>query len=135
MKDTIRTQSVFRRGEREVRLPNVRRLSRQLHEDKEQEVRESTTTNHLLMQMGQFVDHDLTLAPEAGKIQQINSVSTVLFNFVISELFCCRPDLRDDIERCANIEILEDEQDEDKIYLENDNLDCLRFTRSDKADM
>ena len=61
--------------------------------------------------------------------------STVLFNFVISELFCCRPDLRDDIERCANIEILEDEQDEDKIYLENDNLDCLRFTRSDKADM
>ena len=119
-----------------MRLPNARRLSRQLHEDKEPppDGRMSTTTNHLLMQMGQFIDHDLTLAPEDGKIQQINSVTTFSFNFVISELFCCRPDLRDNIERCANIEILEDEQDEDKIYL-NTTLDCLRFTRSEKADM
>ena len=42
--------------------------------------------------------------------------------------------MRDNIERCANIEILEDEQDEDKIYL-NTTLDCLRFTRSNKADI
>ena len=67
-------------------------------------------------------------------LQQINSVPTFLFNFVISELFCCRPDLRDNIERCANIEILEDEQDEDKMYL-NTTLDCLWFTRSNKADI
>ena len=52
--------------ERDVLLPNVRRISRNIHQLPEGQELLSDTTSHMLMQMGQFVDHDLVLSPELG---------------------------------------------------------------------
>ena len=60
----------------------------------------------MLMQMGQFVDHDITLIPEG-------------------ELNCCRESLRDD-PLCANIEISRLDLREDNIYKESrDRRGCI----------
>ena len=70
---------------------------------------------HLLMQRGQFVDHDIILTPEG-------------------ELNCCLESLRDD-PLCANIEISRVDLAEDHIYRESRDRGwrqrCLKFTRSD----
>ena len=52
--------------ESDVLLPNVRRISRNIHQLPEGQELLSDTTSHMLMQMGQFVDHDLVLSPELG---------------------------------------------------------------------
>ena len=49
-----------------VMLPNARTLSRELHEIGDRKLEVSKRTSHMLMQFGQFLDHDITMAPEPG---------------------------------------------------------------------
>ena len=60
-----------------ILLPNPRTLSITLHYDKKEENLESATSSHMVMQMGQFVDHDITLAPEEGT-NNINICSLII---------------------------------------------------------
>ena len=113
IKDTVRAKIHGRQVV--VELPNPRTLSRNLHSMEEGLDRLSTRSSHLLMQMGQFVDHDITLTPEG-------------------ELNCCRDSLRED-PLCANIQIPRLDLREDHIYRESRDRRfrqrCLKFTRSD----
>ena len=54
---------------RTILLPNARTLSKELHYTKDERNLESSTSTHMVMQIGQFVDHDITLAPEDGKYE------------------------------------------------------------------
>ena len=113
IKDSVRAN--IRGREVVVELPNARTLSRNLHTMEQGLDRLSTRSSHLLMQMGQFVDHDIILTPEG-------------------ELNCCLESLRDD-PLCANIKISGVDLGEDHIYRESRDRGwrqrCLKFTRSD----
>ena len=64
IKDTVRARINGR--EVVVELPNPRTLSRNLHTMEQGVELHSVRTSHMLMQMGQFIDHDITLIPEGG---------------------------------------------------------------------
>ena len=63
-----RVKATINGQESDVLLPNVRRISRNIHQLPEGQELLSDTTSHMLMQMGQFVDHDLVLSPELGHL-------------------------------------------------------------------
>ena len=53
-------------GYKPILLPNARTLSSKLHYSKDEKSRISDTSTLMLMQFGQFVDHDIALSPEDG---------------------------------------------------------------------
>ena len=54
-----------RGGRLDRRLPNPRAMSKKNHPD---ENKPDTRYTHMVMQFGQFLDHDLTLTPKDGKL-------------------------------------------------------------------
>ena len=74
-----RVKATINGVESDVLLPNVRRISRNIHQLPEGQELLSDTTSHMLMQMGQFVDHDLVLSPELGHL--ISHSHSFLRNF------------------------------------------------------
>ena len=49
-----------------IRLPNARTLSRNLHQLKDGASKTCQRKSHMLMQFGQFLDHEMVLSPEPG---------------------------------------------------------------------
>ena len=97
---------------RMIMLPNARRLSRNLHYNA-QNTETSPASTHLVMQMGQFVDHDLSLAPERGKYRKKLREKQ---NDICSDGVDCCGNFRDTRSICAPIDILQQDFDEDDIY-------------------
>merc|ERR1712142_296349 len=102
-----------------VELPLARALSNRLHQlkagDKKPGV--SNRTSHMLMQFGQFVDHDIVLTPEPEKR-------------------CCRMEVRNSGD-CKNIRIKPGDSKTDKIYNNKEarkkgepKQNCIPFSRS-----
>ena len=86
IKDRIET--TLKGQTRKVLIPNARRLSRVLHYNRRFSEEESETSSHLLMQMGQFLDHDLSLAPEL-------------------EFDCCNETIGKNESLCATVNVLQ----------------------------
>ena len=99
-----------RGGRLDRRLPNPRAMSKKNHPD---ENKPDTRYTHMVMQFGQFLDHDLTLTPE-------------------QELHCCDDAVltedegnTQDLRFCFNIDVKND------IFYKSLDVKCLPFTRSD----
>jgi len=95
-------KDVPRGGVNPSTLPNARSVSRAVHRPQQGE--KSTNATLMLMQFGQFLDHDITLTPEP-------------------EAECCDEELREE-EVCFNIDA-----STDRFFL--DKKECLPFCRSD----
>jgi hypothetical protein len=100
-----------RKGKRiRIKLPRVRDLARSLHSTTK-EIPKSEQTTHMLMQWGQFLDHDITLTPNR-------------------ELRCCQTIFKND-PVCARIMIGRHRKESDPIFkFENKHQACIPFTRS-----
>jgi len=106
-------------GDKRIILPNTRLISRRVHQNHEARPRHSSLYSHLLMQYAQFLDHDITLAPEP-------------------ELECCSQALKNTT-RCFNIVL----DEENFLDLANDPIhffshpkkhqNCISLSRSDPA--
>jgi len=112
-----RTEKYSRR--KRITLPNPRLLSKNLHQNRSKRKPESSLATHLLMQFGQFLDHDVTLTPEP-------------------ELECCSEELKHD-RRCGSIEMDWTnflDVSKDPILMESipaKSQTCISFSRSDPA--
>jgi len=100
-------------------LPNARFISKRVHQNKEQESIKQSTVTHILMQFGQFLDHDITLTAEP-------------------ELECCSEELVNN-SRCFNIRMDYNtlvDMSTDPIHLNaypNKVQKCISLSRSDPA--
>jgi len=102
-----------------ITLPNPRLLSKNLHQNKAKRKKRSRLATHLLMQFGQFLDHDITLTPEP-------------------ELECCSERLKH-TRRCESIQMDWTnflDVSKDPILMESlpaKSQTCISFSRSDPA--
>jgi len=101
-------------GDLNIKLPNARFLSKKLHQVLGRKNPSCSRSTHMLMQFGQYLDHDITLTPEA-------------------ELRCCRKEWYNKKDRCENIYIQKNERRTDFIYNFPTSYKqlCIPFTRSD----
>ncbi|CAL4061230.1 unnamed protein product, partial [Meganyctiphanes norvegica] len=106
----------FRKSKKGKELPNPRKISRILSNSKE---RKTPKVTLMVMQWGQFIDHDVTLTPEREHHEPVDGSKA---------LMCCNEGLIGNSVRlgtdCIPIDV------ENDAYFKRDDRQCIRFVRS-----